>query len=118
MAFLISLHKKRTTAVFLKKAFLLQHCFRTHCSGNGGSMMFGTCEEAIRVELYGLLYVVGISIGFLLLGFGFAAKMKAMNVESSIDLFEIKYRSPLIRICASILSIITTGVCSRADCCS
>ena len=35
----------------------------------GGSMMLGTCEEAYSIGIYGLLYVVGISAGFLLLGF-------------------------------------------------
>lgn len=73
----------------------------------GGSMMLGTCQEAYSSGLFGLLYVAGISCGFLLLGFGFARKMKAMGVESTIDLFEFKYRSPLIRVCASILSIVT-----------
>ena len=73
----------------------------------GGSMMLGTCQEAFSSGLFGLLYVAGISCGFLLLGFGFARKMKSMGVESTIDLFEIKYRSPFIRTCASILSIIT-----------
>ncbi len=73
----------------------------------GGSMMLGTCQEAYSSGLFGLLYVVGISCGFLLLGFGFAQKMNALGVENTIDLFELKYNSPFIRICASILSIIT-----------
>lgn len=73
----------------------------------GGSMMLGTCQEAYSSGLFGLLYVAGISCGFLLLGFGFARKMKAMGVENTIDLFEFKYKSPFIRVCASILSTIT-----------
>lgn len=73
----------------------------------GGSMMLITCQEAYLNGLFGLLYMAGISCGFLLLGFGFARKMKAMGVEDTVDLFEIKYRSPLIRTCASILTLIT-----------
>lgn len=73
----------------------------------GGSMMLITCQEAYSSGLFGLLYMAGISCGFLLLGFGFARKMKAMGVENTVDLFEIKYRSPLIRTCAAILSSIT-----------
>lgn len=73
----------------------------------GGSMMLGTCQEAYSSGLYGLLYAAGISSGFLLLGFGFARKMKAMGVENTTDLFEVKYRSPFIRTCAAILSLIT-----------
>lgn len=75
----------------------------------GGSMMLGTCQEAYSVGLYGLLYVVGISIGFLLLGFGFARKMKALNIESTVDLFQKQYQSNLLRFIASCLSIATTG---------
>lgn len=101
--------KKQQTLAFLKKGFAFSSVvFALIALEIGGSMMLGTCEEGYSSGLYGLLYVVGISIGFLLLGFGFAAKMKAMNVENTIDLFEIKYRSPLIRTSASILSIITT----------
>lgn len=73
----------------------------------GGSMMLGTCQEAYSIGIYGLLYVIGISCGFLLLGCGFASKMKAMNVESTLDVFEIKYKSPLIRTSASLLSLVT-----------
>ena len=95
--------------IFFKKGFAFSGIvFALIALEIGGSMMLGTCEEGYSSGLYGLLYVIGISIGFLLLGFGFAAKMKAMNVENTIDLFEIKYRSPLIRTSASILSIITT----------
>ena len=102
--------KKQQTIVLAKKMFsFFGVVFALMALELGGSMMLGTCQEAYTTGLLGLLYVVGISIGFLLLGFGFAAKMKAMKVESTIDLFEIKYRSPLIRTCASILSILTLG---------
>ncbi len=95
---------------FFKKCFAFSSIvFALIALELGGSMMLGTCAQAYTDGLYGLLYVVGITIGFLLLGFGFAAKMKGMNVESTIDLFEIKYRSPFIRICASMLSMLTTS---------
>src|SRR5438045_839160 len=93
---------------FVKQTFgFLSIVFALIALELGGSMMLGTCQEAYSSGLFGLLYVVGISCGFLLLGFGFARKMKDMKVENSIDLFEVKYRSPFIRTCASILSIIT-----------
>jgi Na+/proline symporter len=93
---------------FVKQTFgFLSIVFALIALELGGSMMLGTCQEAYSSGLFGLLYVVGISCGFLLLGFGFARKMKAMGVESTIDLFEVKYRSPFIRTCASILSTIT-----------
>ena len=102
--------KKQQTILLAKKMFsFFSVVFGLMALELGGSMMLGTCQEAYTTGLMGLLYVVGISIGFLLLGFGFAAKMKAMKVESTIDIFEIKYRSPLIRTCASFLSILTLG---------
>jgi SSS family solute:Na+ symporter len=73
----------------------------------GGSVMLGTCQEAYTSGLFGLLYIIGISIGLILLSIGFAAKMKAMNVQSTLDLFILKYHSPSIRFCASLLSTMT-----------
>ncbi len=102
--------KKQQISGFIKRSFAFSHIvFALIALELGGSMMLSTCQSAYSNGLYGLLYVAGISIGFLLLGFGFAAKMKAMNVETTIDLFEIKYKSPLIRISAAILSILATG---------
>lgn len=103
----ISLKKQQVTSS-IKKSFSFIHIiFALIALEIGGSMMLGTCEEAYSSGIYGLLYVLGISFGFLLLGSGFAAKMKAMNVTSTIDLFEFKYKSPLIRTAASVLSIVT-----------
>ena len=102
--------KKERTVTFIKKGTAFSRIvFALIALELGGSMMLSTCESAYSSGLYGLLYVVGFCIGFLLLGLGFASKMKAMNVENTIDLFEIRYKSPLIRISAAILSILTTG---------
>ena len=103
----LSAKKQQTTAYIKKSVSFMSIVFALIALELGGSMMLGTCQEAYSSGIYGLLYVLGISIGFLLLGLGFASKMEAMHVESTIDLFEIKYKSPLIRTCASILSIIT-----------
>jgi Na+/proline symporter len=100
--------KARASAVIKKSFTFASIVFALIALELGGSMMLGTCEEAYTTGIYGLLYVVGISIGFILLGLGFAKKIQAMNVESTIDLFEIRYKSPLIRVCASLLSILTT----------
>ena len=102
--------QKQQTLYLLKKSFsFCSVVFALLALELGGSMMLGTCEQAYSMGLFGLLYVVGITVGFLLLGFGFASKMKAMNVESTIDLFAIKYHSPFIRSSAAILSILTTS---------
>jgi SSS family solute:Na+ symporter len=103
----LSAKKQQTTTYIKKSVSFMSIVFALIALELGGSMMLGTCQEAYSSGIYGLLYVLGISIGFLLLGLGFASKMEAMHVESTIDLFEIKYKSPLIRTCASVLSIIT-----------
>lgn len=75
----------------------------------GGSVMLGTAQEAYTTGLYGLLYIIGISIGLILLSLGFASKMQNMNLDSTLDVFAVKYNSPSIRLCACILSIMTVG---------
>lgn len=102
--------KKQQLTSYLKHIWIfIQVVFGLVALEMGGSMMLGTCEQAYTSGLYAFLYIIGISTGFLLLGFGFAQKMKAMNVENTIDLFETKYRSSFLRKCASLLSILTTG---------
>lgn len=75
----------------------------------GGSVMMGTAQEAYTAGLYGLLYIVGISIGLILLSVGFSNKMQEMNVATTLDVFSVKYHSPSIRMCASVLSTMTVG---------
>lgn len=73
----------------------------------GGGMLLGTSEKAYAVGYYGLLYTIGMTIGFLLLGFGFAAKLQSLNVATTAELFETKYKSTQLRKVASLLSIAT-----------
>jgi len=99
--------KARASAVIKKSFTFASIVFALIALELGGSMMLGTCEEAYTTGIYGLLYVVGISIA-LFYSVWVCKKIQAMNVESTIDLFEIRYKSPLIRVCASLLSILTT----------
>ena len=102
--------KNASLITSLKKSFsFVSAVFALLALELGGSMMLGTCEQAYSIGFLGILYVLGISLGFLLLGFGFAARMRAMNVENTIDLFQVKYKSPLLRLSASLLSTLTCG---------
>ena len=85
----LSAKKQQTTTYIKKSVSFMSIVFALIALELGGSMMLGTCQEAYSSGIYGLLYVLGISIGFLLLGLGFASKMEAMHVESTIDLFDI-----------------------------
>jgi SSS family solute:Na+ symporter len=71
----------------------------------GGGMLLGTAEKAYTIGLYGIFYTLGISIGFLLLGLGFAAKLQSLNVATTAQLFQTKYGSPTLKKIASLLSI-------------
>ena len=52
-----------------------------------------------------MFYTFGISIGFLLLGLGFAAKLQSLNVATTAQLFQTKYGSETLKKIASLLSI-------------
>ncbi len=75
----------------------------------GAGMVLGTSDEAYRVGFYGLLYNVGICFGFILLGCGFASKLRGFNISTTAELFELKYNSVALRRLASLLSILTLG---------
>jgi len=70
----------------------------------GGGMILGTAQEAYEVGWYGILYNFGLCAGFIVLGLGFASKLRAFNVATTAQLFETKYGSPVLRKIASALS--------------
>ncbi len=63
----------------------------------GGGMLLGTADAAYKVGYFGILYTLGIVVGFLLLGMGFAAKLRAFNVSTTVELFETHYDSILLK---------------------
>lgn len=73
----------------------------------GGGMLIGTSENAYLYGLYGLLYTIGMTVGFALLAAGFARRLQIIDVSTTAEIFEKKYRSPLLKKIASSLSIIT-----------
>jgi len=73
----------------------------------GGGMLLGTAEKSYAIGYWGILYTLGMSLGFLLLGLGFAAKLRSLNVATTAELFETKYHSPNLKKIASLLSIAT-----------
>ena len=75
----------------------------------GGGMLLGTAQQAYQFGLYGIMYTLGMSLGFLMLGSGFAAKLQSLNVATTAELFETRYNSVTLKKFASVLSIITMG---------
>lgn len=73
----------------------------------GGGVILGTSKEAYTFGLYGLFYVISISIGFLILAYGFAAKLRSFNVATTAQLFETQFNAPLLKKVASIFSMLS-----------
>lgn len=73
----------------------------------GGGMLLGTAQEAYNFGLYGFTYTIGMSLGFVLLGFGFAQKLQSLNVSTTAELFQTRYKSIILKKIASLLSIAT-----------
>jgi solute:Na+ symporter, SSS family len=73
----------------------------------GGGMLLGTAAESYSVGYYGLFYTLGMCLGFLILGLGFAAKLRIFNVSTTAELFEIKYGSIKLKRVASFLSALS-----------
>ena len=57
----------------------------------GGGMLLGTSQEAYVAGIYGILYTVGITLGFLMLGCGLAAQLQSLNINTTAELFETHF---------------------------
>lgn len=73
----------------------------------GGGLLLGTAATAYSIGLYGILYTLGMSIGFLLLAMGIASRLQQFKVTTTAQLFETQYRSLFLKKIASLLSITT-----------
>jgi len=70
----------------------------------GGGAILGISFESYNYGFYGLAYAFGMALGFLLLGMGFASKLRGFDVVTTAELFEVKYGSTFLRKMASVLS--------------
>jgi SSS family solute:Na+ symporter len=73
----------------------------------GSGLLLGTAARAYSIGLWGILYTLGISLGFLILGFGFAACLQSLNIATTAEIFESRYFSPRLKMFASTISIIS-----------
>lgn len=75
----------------------------------GAGMILGTSEEAYHYGYLGLMYNLGMCLGFIVLGCGVAAKLRGFNIATTAELFETHFGSQNLRKAASLLSILTLG---------
>lgn len=73
----------------------------------GSGMILGTAERSYHAGVWGILYTLGISTGFLILSLGFASKLRGLHISTTAQIFEVKYRSLTLKAIASLLSIIS-----------
>jgi SSS family solute:Na+ symporter len=73
----------------------------------GGGLMLGSSEEAYTYGWSVLLYPLGASLGFLLLGIGLGGKLAQFPISTVAQLFELVYGSAKLKKLASVLSIIS-----------
>ncbi|OGB84488.1 hypothetical protein A3F66_00325 [candidate division TM6 bacterium RIFCSPHIGHO2_12_FULL_32_22] len=73
----------------------------------GGGLLLGTSQKAYEIGIFGILYTLGMSLGFLILGLGIASRLQSLKIDTVAQLFEQKYKSRKLRQLASFLSIVT-----------
>ena len=73
----------------------------------GSGMLLGTAEMAYKNGFYGILYSLGMALGFIILSLGFASKLRGLNISTTAQVFETRYNSEFLKGIASILSIIS-----------
>src|SRR5690606_9994480 len=73
----------------------------------GSGLILGTAQRAYEVGMLGVLYTIGMSIGFILLGCGFASRMRGLNITTTAQIFDLHYGSNTLKLIASALSIIS-----------
>ncbi len=71
----------------------------------GGGLILGSAEEAYRVGWSVLLYPLGQSLGFVLLGLGVGRKLAQFKVSTIAQIFEVAYGSVALKKLASLFSM-------------
>lgn len=104
-----SKNTKTTDDYFLagKSLTVSQVTFTLIATQLGGNMLIGTSQWSYSYGFYGVLYSLGIAIGFLLLASGFAAKLQEGGVGTTAALLEKRYNSRWFKKLASLISILS-----------
>lgn len=73
----------------------------------GSGMLLGTAEMAYQSGFYGILYSLGMALGFIILSLGLASKLRGLNISTTAQVFQTRYNSDSLKAIASLLSIIS-----------
>lgn len=86
---------------------VFQLTFALIASQLGSGMILGTAYRAHQIGLWGVLYTIGMSLGFIILGLGLASRMRGLNISTTAEIFETHYGSKNLKLIASLLSVIS-----------
>lgn len=73
----------------------------------GGGLVLGAAEEAYKFGWPVLFYPMGQALGLILLGAGIGRKLASFPISTVAQIFEVVYRSRILRKIASILSMLS-----------
>lgn len=73
----------------------------------GGGIVLGAADEAYQLGWPVLLYPFGTALGLILLGAGIGRRLAELQISTVAQIFEVAYRSLILRRIASILSIVS-----------
>ena len=73
----------------------------------GGGIVLGAADEAYTYGWPVLLYPMGAALGLILLGLGIGRRLARFQVTTVAQVFEVVYRSPMLKRAASLLSVIS-----------
>lgn len=89
----------------------------------GGGSLLGAAQEAYLKGWIVLVYPLGAAIGLIVLGMGFGAKLRRLNIATIAEVFELVYGSRRQRFIASSLSVVSfylilvgQGIAARKFC--
>lgn len=90
-----------------RKLTFLPLCLTLLATQLGGGSLLGAAQEAYLKGWVVLIYPLGAAIGFVILGMGFGAKLRKLDISTIAEVFEKIYGSRSQRLIASGLSIVS-----------
>ncbi len=86
---------------------IIKLTFAIVASQLGSGMILGTAYQAYFIGFWSLLYTMGLSFGFIVLGCGIAARMRSLNIVTTAEIFQTHYNSTKLRMFAASLSVVS-----------
>ncbi|MDT8439032.1 MAG: sodium:solute symporter family protein [Wenzhouxiangellaceae bacterium] len=72
----------------------------------GGGFVLGSGEWGFQYGMTGIAYAVGVGLSLVLLGFVAARRMRRLAMVTVPDYLELRYRSRVVRLLATLLSLV------------